>query len=728
MSDTIGASLTAHGRTLRLALLLIAFLLIIANGAVALISVAQLYAADARTARALRAIVLLKEVEDLAEGSSREQRAWRVYGDVRELEAFRQARAELPARLQRLRAAAEAAPDSSLPDGVERLSTLIEQDTAALMATLTPIEGSADHSRPPELTASVDRADTIVDTIDELIAEQATVLDQRVRVIAARNTIVFATAVLAAIASMALIGVIFAMMRRDLHRTEQLAERHFGARRESEQRFQRIFEESPLGVLLAEPDTRRIVQANPAFCRMLGFEPAQVAGRTIAELMHVDDREMLDRAIRDGGGADVEVEARHVTRSGAISWARVHLTQLSALDGRPGLLLALTEDVTREKRVEAELRQAQKMEAIGQLTGGIAHDFNNLLGVIIGNVEFLIDTARDTDQAKLAHEILDSAISGADLTRRPLAFARRQPLQPRRIDLNAYLPNHIAILRRLLGETITVSTLLADDLWPTRADPSQVGDALLNLAINARDAMPHGGTIWISTGNLHLAEGDPEGEVKAGDYVVLGVTDSGIGMSPEVLERAVEPFFSTKAPRAGSGLGLSMIFGFAKQSGGHLRIDSRLGLGTTVRLYLPRARGVDQYGSDAVERAPLPQGSESILLVDDNPEMRRVARRHLVALGYRVCEADSGPAALESLTAGDGVDLMLTDVVMPGGMNGYQLADAARQLRPALKVLFTTGYAHPEPGDKATGAAGATIHKPYRRQELAATVRAALEA
>ena len=322
-----------------------------------------------------------------------------------------------------------------------------------------------------------------------------------------------------------------------------------------------------------------------------------MVGTTILDLAHVDDRRTAERCRHAGrrpGSREVldGTEMRYVTRSGAIAWARVRLTPAERMgrSGRPAAARS-SEDITREKRVEAELRQAQKMEAIGQLTGGIAHDFNNLLGVIIGNVEFLIDAARDKDQAGLAKEILNSALSGADLTRRLLAFARRQTLQPRRIDLNAYLPNHIAILRRLLGESITITTTLADDLWPTRADPSQVGDALLNLAINARDAMPHGGTISIATANTHLVAGEPDGEVTAGDYVVLSVTDTGIGMPPEVLERAVEPFFTTKGPGAGSGLGLSMIFGFAKQSGGHLRIDSELGHGTTVRLYLPRAHG-----------------------------------------------------------------------------------------------------------------------------------------
>ena len=407
-------------------------------------------------------------------------------------------------------------------------------------------------------------------------------------------------------------GVIFAVMLRDLRRSERDWPRRTPARcEESEQRFRRVFDESPLGILLAENDSQRIVQANPAFCRMLGADAEQITGRTIGELVHIDDRELLSDAIRRGTGPDLGIEARYVTRSGAIAWASVRLTQLSASGGRPGLLLALAADVTREKRVEAELRQAQKMEAIGQLTGGIAHDFNNLLGVIIGNVEFLIDATHDEEQVDLAREILNSALSGADLTRRLLAFARRQTLQPRRIDLNVYLPNHIVILRRLFGEIDRHHPTLADDLWPIRADPSQVGDALLNLAINARDAMPHGGNLTIATANTHLEQGELDGEVTAGDYVVLSVTDTGTGMPPEVLERVVEPFFTTKGPGSGSGLGLSMIFGFARQSGGHLKIASKLGHGTTVRVYLPRAEGIGSSTRPTKSRdAPLPQGSE----------------------------------------------------------------------------------------------------------------------
>lgn len=347
------------------------------------------------------------------------------------------------------------------------------------------------------------------------------------------------------------------------------------------------------------------------------------------------------------------------------------------------------------------------MEAIGQLTGGIAHDFDNLLGVIIGNVEYLIDALRDIPQhAKLAEEILESALSGADLTRRLLAFARRQTLRPRRIDLNACLPNHVMIIRRLLGETVQLAVTLAKNLWPTRADPSEVGDALLNLAINARDAMPHGGRIQIRTANAHLETDEQDLEVAQGDYVVLSVTDTGTGMPPEVLERAVKPFFTTKGPGAGSGLGLSMIFGFAKQSGAHLGIESEPGHGTTVRLYLPRALGSEGEDPKGLGEPPMPVGRESVLLVDDNAEMCTVARRHLTSLGHRVREADSGLAAVAILQDGHRFDLLFTDIVMPAGITGYQLASVAQQMRPGLRVLFTTGYVRPE------AATGRTTHNP----------------
>jgi signal transduction histidine kinase len=591
---------TRAQKSIHLALLLFAFLCIIANGIVALTAVDQLGTANSKVQQALDAVQALKELDDLTAASSRYHRDYRVFGDPALLEAYRARQAAILPALQRVRGLI--ATDGGNPEGLDRIALLIRQDSAALAASDIAAElRSGPAGFPPELQASTARSDAIEAEINALLAEQRRTLDRPLKVIDSRNTVTLITVLIGTSAGIALVGIIFALMRRDLRNSERLAEMHSGALQQSEQRFRRIFEGSPLGILLGEPDGR-ITQANPAFCRMLGRSAEELVSKAIADLAHVDDKDLL---------------------------------------------------------IEAVL------------------------------------------------------------------FARRQPLQPRRIDLNAYLPNHIAIARRLLGESVTICTDLSPDLWPTRADPSQVGDALLNLAINARDAMPHGGSILVRTANVHLSGGEAS-EVKPGDYVVLSVTDGGIGMTPELRERAVEPFFTTKAPGTGSGLGLSMIFGFAKQSGGHLEIDSAPGHGTTVKLYLPRALGQDASKAEQGEHGSLPHGQESILLVDDKPEMRAVARRHLVSLGYQVSEADCGAVALELLRARDNFDLLFTDVVMPEGMSGHQLAAAARELRPGLKVLFTTGYFQTDL-DTPPCHSGDTIRKPYRRQELAAAVRAALE-
>ena len=390
-------------------------------------------------------------------------------------------------------------------------------------------------------------------------------------------------------------------------------------------------------------------------------------------------------------------------------------------------LRELQRQTAERQHAEAMLRQSQKMEVVGQLTGGIAHDFNNLLGVIIGNAEFLLDEVqKESNQSELAREILNSALGGAELTRRLLTVARKQPLQPRLIDLNALLSNQLTMLRRLLGGTIDVMSTQMQDLWLTYSDPSQVGDVLLNLAINARDAMPHGGRITIKTANAHLDPGSAGayGELHDGDYVVLAVTDTGCGMSPEVIERAIEPFFSTKPPSAASGLGLSMAYGFAKQSGGHLAISSEVGVGTTIRLFLPRAKDdARQEQAAPTLEACDPGGNEAILLVDDNPTLLDVTRRHLAVLGYKVTSAANGPSALAILSAGGRFDLLFTDVLMPDGMSGYDLAQAARLWQPDLKALLTTGHT----GELPTHDEPPILRKPYQKRDLACAIRTALD-
>ena len=389
--------------------------------------------------------------------------------------------------------------------------------------------------------------------------------------------------------------------------------------------------------------------------------------------------------------------------------------------------------LAERKIIEQQLRQIQKMEAIGQLTGGIAHDFNNLLGVVVGNVELLLEaTQGNPAQTDLVNTVLRASMRGAELTRRLLAFARQQPLNPRVFNLNERIPDIVRMLHRTLGENINIKTVFAESLWLTVADPSQVEDALVNLAINGRDAMPTGGDLIIETANAPLDEryAARHLDVTPGDYVMLAVTDTGTGMPPEVVERATEPFFTTKKPGQGTGLGLSMIYGFARQTGGHLKIDSKVGIGTTMRLYLPRSHSAGpDIDVDTNAGRVAPQGGELILVVDDNAELRNLVTRQLTGLGYQVRTAESGPQALAIINAGEKVDLLFTDIGLPEGMTGYELAEKVRRLQPKLKVLFTTGYAKPQKQDGNEPPESAPIlAKPYRQRELAEKVRAVLDA
>jgi CheY-like chemotaxis protein len=367
---------------------------------------------------------------------------------------------------------------------------------------------------------------------------------------------------------------------------------------------------------------------------------------------------------------------------------------------------------------------------MGQLTGGIAHDFNNLLGVIVANADLLLDAVkRDAQQAELVNEILGSAQHGAALTHRLLAFARQQSLSERVIELNDQLPRVITILKRTLGEQITIKTVLGENLWKTKADPTQIEDALLNLAINARDAMPGGGALTIETANTHLDEHYAAlySEVTPGEYVMLAMTDTGTGMPPEVIERAMEPFFTTKEAGKGTGLGLAMIYGFTKQSGGHLNIYSEVGVGTTIRIYLPRSKDEsEQKVVSAESDIPLQTGGEAILVVDDNDALRRVTVRRLSNLGYRVEEAENGPKALALFDSRKRYDLLFTDIGLPGGMNGFELAEQAKRRQPSLNVLFTTGYGNDARQNDASDAPAHLLRKPYRSSELAAKLREAL--
>ena len=360
---------------------------------------------------------------------------------------------------------------------------------------------------------------------------------------------------------------------------------------------------------------------------------------------------------------------------------------------------ALEAEAAERREAEATIRQMQKMESIGQLTGGIAHDFNNMLAIVTGSLDMAKRRLKGNEDPKILRS-LDNAAEGARraavLTQRLLAFSRQQPLAPQALDANRLVSGMSELLRRAIGETIAVETMLGGGLWPCFADPAQLENALINLAVNARDAMPDGGTLVIETANAHLDElyAAANLDVTPGAYVMLGVTDTGIGMGPEVIERAFDPFFTTKPAGHGTGLGLSQVFGYVKQSGGHVKIRSEPGRGTTIRLYLPRHMGAAAAPTE--ERLPpddLPRGrsEQIVLVVEDEEQVRVMTVEALRDLGYSVVDAPDGAAALARLDAIGRVDLLFTDVVMPG-MTGRELADQVRAARPGTPVLFTTGY------------------------------------
>ncbi len=490
--------------------------------------------------------------------------------------------------------------------------------------------------------------------------------------------------------------------------------------------MERIFTSS-IDLIFVMSSKGDILRVSPSVQAILGYTPEEVIGQNAIRFVHPDDLEAAREEMRIArrGRSTRNFETRYIHKDGyavPLSW-----TGVWSEEGMQHFFIG--RDMTERLKLEQELRQAQKMEAIGQLTGGIAHDYNNLLTVILGNTEILAEMLRDQPELhSLAQLALDAADRSATLTQRLLAFGRRQALESRPTDVNELLTDMTDLMIVTVGEQVKIDLRLGEDLWTPKFDRNQFETAILNLAANARDAMPKGGTLTIKTSNVVLDEDyialNPT--AAPGEYVGVSVTDTGTGMPPEILARVFEPFFTTKEVGKGTGLGLSMIYGFVKQSGGHVTIYSEPGRGTVVRLYFPRTDAPSIVPSlrDAAAAQELPTGSESILLVEDDPLVRAHTEKQLITLGYRVKTADKGPRALELLDEGLKPDLLFTDVVMPDGMNGWQLAEEIRRRIPGMKVLFTSGYTHgtiagedgPAPG---TGFLG----KPFRRAELAAKLR-----
>jgi len=506
------------------------------------------------------------------------------------------------------------------------------------------------------------------------------------------------------------------------------------ALRETAARLRATVETAVDGVI--QIDSRgSILMFNPACERLFGYTSEEVVGRNVKLLMpapfHGEHDSYISNYLATGERKIIGIGREVVGRRKDGSTFPMDLSVGEAREEGESIFVGIIHDLTDRKRTEEQLVQAQKMETVGQLSGGIAHDFNNLLTVIIGNAEALGERLRvRPDLKQTCDTIINAGERGAELTRRLLAFSRRQTLQPVVIDCNKLIANLALLLRRTLREDIEIKTAPEPDLLPAYADAGQLESAILNLALNAQDAMPGGGSLTIATAGAAIDQlyQEKHPEVAQGAYVLVSITDSGEGMTPEVRERAFEPFFTTKEVGKGSGLGLSMVYGFVKQSNGHVAIYSERGLGTTVRLYLPVAASA----RDADEAPPAeqpPRGSELVLLVEDDPFVRGYAVACLEGLGYQVVTAVDGRDALARLTQGLAPDVMFTDIVMPGGVSGWELSERARRLQPALRVLLTSGYPLESLAAHGRNLSGMSIlNKPYRKSDLARALREVLQA
>ena len=479
----------------------------------------------------------------------------------------------------------------------------------------------------------------------------------------------------------------------------------------------------------------KVVRFNRACEAATGYTFAEVKGRSLWDLFLIPEETERVKKVFDELRTGL-FPNRHVnhwrTKQGALRLIDWSNTSLVDEQGIPLYIIGTGIDITEQRAVEEALIQAQKMHELGQLTGGVAHDFNNLLTVVIGNLQMLEERiGEDPLCSKLLQGAHKASSDGAEMIRKLLAFSRKQRLEPTDIDLNDLLSASTDILRRAVGERIEILVVHGNDLWKAMADPAQLETTLLNLAINARDAMPHGGSLTIETANIHLDEAYAAKyvEVSAGEYVMLTVSDTGFGMSPEIVARAFDPFFTTKEAGKGSGLGLSMVYGFAMQSSGHVNIYSEPGIGTTIKLYLPRAMHPLERSAEPLAKTPVqPARGETVLVVEDDQSVRDTAVMLLSDLGYRVLDAVDGGSALEILEHDESIDLLFLDLVMSGGMSGADVAREVQRRLPSIKILLTTGYTETVVNHGSRLHAGIQLlPKPYTKEDLGRTLRGLLD-
>lgn len=488
--------------------------------------------------------------------------------------------------------------------------------------------------------------------------------------------------------------------------------------------FQAVFDHVPEALVISSPEGQ-IILVNPAATRMFGYSADETLDAELSAFFaNPEDLQKLEKS--SSGSRTLMMPLRR--KNGATFPGQGQVADIVGADGSRVAVVSLFRDMTEELRQKEASLKSQRLEAIGQLSGGIAHDFNNLLTIISGNLELLEETISNPQDHELLMRAARAADSGARLTNRLLTFARRRHLAAEVINLNEQVRGMTELLRRTLGETIELRTYFAPDLWLARVDAGEVEAAVINLAINARDAMPDGGKLTIRTDNAVLEEGEVgfEGPLTSGEYVRISVSDNGTGMTKEILSRVFEPFFTTKAPGRGTGLGLSTIYGFVKQSQGNITIYSEPGVGTTVNLYLPRSKEAKNALQEAEPPAAGLATGETVLVVEDNRDVRALTVKRFERLGYRVVECVTGAEAKEALAKGLKVELVFTDIMMPGGITGIDLAKWIAETRPDLPVILTTGFAE-EIAGTAESEPWAILRKPYAQKDLASVVRKVLE-
>ncbi|HTW62218.1 MAG TPA: PAS domain S-box protein [Terracidiphilus sp.] len=525
---------------------------------------------------------------------------------------------------------------------------------------------------------------------------------------------------------------LFTVILRDVTERKR-AEEHA---RQSEEKFAKAFKSSPIAIAITTRGDGRYVDANEALLKMLGYEENEVVGHSVTELDLWADREqraeVLEKLKQNGNVRSLQVPLK--VKSGAERIVSLSMEAI-VLDGVDCILTTMF-DMSETRNLERQLAQSQKMEAVGQLTGGIAHDFNNLLGVVVGNLDLLErQVAWNEVAVKRVQAALRAAGRGAELTRRLLAFSRREQLNPAPVAIEAVIHDLVELAKRTMGPEIRIATRCDEEMPPVFVDAAGLETALLNLALNARDAMPKGGSLVFSAHLADLSGGNAlvqAAELAPGKYARIAVSDSGSGMSRETLDRAFEPFFTTKPRDKGTGLGLAMVYGFIKQSGGAIRLYSEVGYGTTVSIYLPLAAQPAGGEANPLQLPPVLSGERlggTALVVDDEADLLDIADAYLAELGYTVIRAEDAATALAVLERTPEIDLLLTDIIMPGELNGFELAEKVRKMRPEIRIIFTSGFpaeALAERSGKLEG--GPLLHKPYLRAEFADMVRKSMTA